>query len=236
MKYLFIFLPFFAFGQDTIVRGSDTMIIGRSYYDNPSFYKEWARAGKSKDAFIPSTDSALYGVRNDTMFVTGERFYLNGFESKSFYVSDRKPKVVESFKYAGAYYELRENGWYKEILPDTIPRIDYFDYKEVAIKIKGDSVFRWAEEPKWISCEQHLFNGSLEPRPYWDQPVKVKLLTWNGCSLIEVEAEKIVGYRIEGRIQEGSMMAIKVDTKVDFTTHYIVKGWHVKPSHVIKEL
>ena len=71
MKYLFIFLPFFAFGQDTIVRGPDTMIIGRSYYHNPSFYKEWARVGKHKDT--PGGDSTLYGVRFDSI-ITHDNF------------------------------------------------------------------------------------------------------------------------------------------------------------------
>jgi len=86
MKYLFIFLPIFCFGQDTIVRGLDTLIIGRSYYDNPSFYKEWTRIGKHKD-FTKVGDKVIV-----TKNLNGHRFEIG--------------EIVElSYKFPG------ENSW-----------------------------------------------------------------------------------------------------------------------------
>ena len=173
-------------------------------------------------------DSTLYGVRNDTMFITGERFYLNGFEAKSFYVSDRKPKVVESFKHAGAYYELREDGWYKEI--DTIP-----DYLNGDIRIKGDSVFRWAEEPKW--CDQHIGTRDMPKRDKIDR-TRAKIIVWNGCTMIELEAYKITHYNEMTVAKDVGNLAIYIaeTIKVDIVTEYLYDGGWIKPSHVIKEL
>jgi hypothetical protein len=155
---------------------------------------------------IPGGDSTLYGVRFDSI-TTHE---------------------ITAYRSSGWFYYGGDLNLHRYVTPrDTLIPVEP---RTIEYAPNGGS------DGRWKYCDQHLFEGKLEPRPYWDQPVKVKLLVWNGCSLIEIEVDKIVGYRIEGRIREGSMMTIKVDTKVDFTTHYIVKGWHIKPSHVIKEL
>lgn len=226
MKYLLIFLPIFCFGQYTIVRGVDTMIIGKSYYDDRSFYKEWTRVGKHKD-FTPGGDSTLYGVRYDSMFVTGGRFYVSGWGSSGIYLADPKPKVVESFKHEGGYYELRENGWYKE--PDTLP-------KSREIKIKGDSVFQWVETP-WIPCNQHIGVRDMPKRGKIER-TRAKILVWNGCTMAELEVYKITHYNeITVAKDVGKFLVYTQETiKVDIVTEYLYdEGW-IKSSHVIKEL
>ncbi len=229
MKYLFIFLPFFAFGQDTIVRGPDTMIIGRSYYHNPSFYKEWARVGKHKDT--PGGDSTLYGVRFDSI-ITHDNFLAtpnsSGFLADRFelYYSDRKPKVVESFKYLGAYYELRENGWYKEILPDTIP-----DFTKENLKSENGVVFRWVEEPKWMPCDQQFGEVDHPKRDKIDQS-EVNILVWTGCSLAEYKTTKFIGYNYG----DNSFYADDNVRLKDVVIWYLAGDKWIKPSHVIKEL
>ncbi len=201
MKYLFIFLPFFAMAQ--------------------------------------GGDSTLYGVRNDTMFITGERFYLNGFEAKPFYVSDRKPKIVESFKHAGAYYELRENGWYKEI--DTIPNEEFPDscwlqMGNIRVLKPGCSeaprVESWVTT--WIPCDQQFGNTDHPKRDKIEQS-EVKILVWTGCALVEYRATKFYGYNYyddQFFISEGTMKRVQKD----FISWYLAGDKWIKPSHVIKEL
>ena len=184
MKYLFIFLPFFAMAQ--------------------------------------GGDSTLYGVRNNTMFITGERFYLNGFDVKSsgFYVSDRKPKVVESFKHAGAYYELREDGWYKELDTDTLIKPRMMEY---APNGGGDD--------KWKYCDEHLKEGEIGP---WRDSSSVNVLIWDGCKLIQKKVDKFENYTYSGDsfLFKNTLQPIREN----YSVQYAYKGRLIKFSYVIKEL
>ena len=178
-------------------------------------------------------DSTLYGVRFDSI-ITHDIFLAtpnsSGFLANRFelYYSGQKPKVVESFKHGDAYYELRENGWYKEIIPDTIP-----DYLTGDIRIKGDSVFRYTK-PGWIPCDQH-FGEVDHPKRDKIELSEVKLLVWTGCSLAEWRATKFYGYNYRNDsfyIENGAM----APSKKDFIVWYLAGDKWIKPSHVIKEL
>jgi len=235
MKYLFIFLPIFCFGQDTIVRGLDTVIIGRPHYDGLFFYREWTRIGKHKD-FIKGRDSTLYGVRYDSMFVTGGRFYVSGWGPSGIYLADPKPKVVESFKYLGAYYELRENGWYKEILPDTLPKWHRPGEKEYTPN-RIPYIDTLPMETHWLKCEDHIGVREMPKRDKIDR-TKARILVWNGCNMIELEAYKITHYNEMTVAKDvGNLLIYIPETiKVDIVTEYLYDGGWIKPSHVIKEL
>ena len=167
-------------------------------------------------------DSTLYGVRNDTMFITGERFYLNGFDVKSsgFYVSDRKPKVVESFKHAGAYYELREDGWYKELDTDTLIKPRMMEY---APNGGGDD--------KWKYCDEHLKEGEIGP---WRDSSSVNVLIWDGCKLIQKKVDKFENYTYSGDsfLFKNTLQPIREN----YSVQYAYKGRLIKFSYVIKEL
>lgn len=204
MKYLFIFLPIFCFAQ--------------------------------------GGDSTLYGVRFDSI-ITHDNFIAtpnsSGFIANRFglYYRGQKPKVIESFKYLGAYYELRENGWYKEILPDTLPVTlppgKIANLEQSGLKIKGDSVFQWAETP-WIPCDQHFGNVDHPKRDKIEQS-EVKILVWTGCALAEYKATKFYGYNLyddQFFMSGGTMKRIQKD----FIAWYLVVDKWIKSSHVIKEL
>ena len=180
-------------------------------------------------------DSTLYGVRFDSI-ITHDNFLAtpnsSGFLANRFelYYGGQKPKVVESFKHGDAYYELRENGWYKEILPDTIP-----DYLTGDIRIKGDSVFGYTK-PGWIPCDQHIGKTESYQREKTDTS-EVKLLVWTGCSLTEISATKLSGYNLDrSSLYYDRNDNILRPTKTDFLFVYISDGKWIKPSHVIKEL
>lgn len=97
MKYLFIFLPFFAFGQDTIAfPDGDTLINGQLTYGG---------------------DSTLYGIRTQPNTRLDSGFLAESVSYQQLYIEDRSFELIDSFRYNGAYYELRDNGWYKQILP-----------------------------------------------------------------------------------------------------------------------
>lgn len=209
MKYLFIFLPFFAFGQDTIAfPDGDTIIHGQLTYGG---------------------NSALYGVRFDSI-ITHDIFLAtpnsSGFLANRFelYYSGQKPKVVESFKHGDAYYELRENGWYKEI--DTIP-----DFAKEKLKSENGVVFRWTEEPKWIPCDQQFGEVDHPKRDKIDQS-EVNILVWTGCSLAEYKATKFIGYNYG----DNSFYADDTVRLKDVVVWYLTGDKWIKPSHVIKEL
>jgi len=200
MKYLFIFLPFFAFGQDTIVRGSDTMIIGRSYYNDPQFYKGWARAGK----YTPLTDSTLYGVRIDTAYVAK---HSSGFSD-----------------YLNGNIKLQNGPLYRYSTP-----------KDTLIPVKP----RMTEyaDGRWKSCDQHIGKVEYPDREKMDKS-EVNLLVWNGCSLIEINATKVLHYN-ETQVAKntgGLAVYITETIKVDVVTQYAYEDKWIKPSHVIKEL
>lgn len=188
MKYLFIFLPFFAFGQDTIVRGSDTMIIGRSYYDDHSFYKEWTRAGKSKDA--PGGDSTLYGVRFDSVLAH---------------------KITSSRSSAGFYYggDLKLEGGvlYRYVTPkDTLkpvkPRM-----MEYAPNGGGDG--------RWKYCDKHLNEGEIGA---WRDSSSVNVLIWDGCKLIQKRVDKFENYTYSGDayFSRGTLEYVKQNYSVTY--------------------
>jgi len=241
MKYLLIFLPIFCFGQDTIVRGLDTMIIGRPYYDDHSFYKEWTRIRKHKD-FTHGGDSALYSVRPGTVDTCWE--IKNGWMSmkpgcisipsvtssgeiinfKEFYVSDRKPKVIESFKYLGAHYELRESGWYKEILLDTIR-------KDTLIPAKPRMKVATTWSGGWKYCDEHLGDGEIGA---WRDSSSVNVLIWDGCKLIQKAVDKFENYTYssDSFFFEGTLHPVRKD----YSVKYAYKGKLIKSSYVIKEL
>ena len=191
MKYLFIFLPFFAMAQ--------------------------------------GGDSTLYGVRFDSI-ITHDNFLAtpnsSGFLANRFelYYGGQKPKVVESFKHGDAYYELRENGWYKEI--DTIP-----DFTKENLKSESGVVFRWEEEPKWIPCDQQFGEADRPKRDKIDQS-EVNILVWTGCSLAEYKATKFIGYNYG----DNSFYADDTVRLKDVVVWYLTGDKWIKPSHVIKEL
>ena len=191
MKYLFIFLPFFAMAQ--------------------------------------GGDSTLYGVRFDSI-ITHDNFLAtpnsSGFLANRFelYYGGQKPKVVESFKHGDAYYELRENGWYKEI--DTIP-----DFTKENLKSESGVVFRWEEEPKWIPCDQQFGEVDHPKRDKIDQS-EVNILVWTGCSLAEYKATKFIGYNYG----DNSFYADDTVRLKDVVVWYLTGDKWIKPSHVIKEL
>ena len=191
MKYLFIFLPFFAMAQ--------------------------------------GGDSTLYGVRFDSI-ITHDNFLAtpnsSGFLANRFelYYGGQKPKVVESFKHGDAYYELRENGWYKEI--DTIP-----DFTKENLKSESGVVFRWEEEPKWIPCDQQFGEVDHPKRDKIDQS-EVNILVWTGCSLAEYKATKFIGYNYG----DNSFYADDTVRLKDVVVWYLAGDKWIKPSHVIKEL
>ena len=191
MKYLFIFLPFFAMAQ--------------------------------------GGDSTLYGVRFDSI-ITHDNFLAtpnsSGFLANRFelYYGGQKPKVVESFKHGDAYYELRENGWYKEI--DTIP-----DFAKEKPKSENGVIFRWTEEPKWIPCDQQFGEVDHPKRDKIDQS-EVNILVWTGCSLAEYKATKFIGYNYG----DNSFYADDTVRLKDVVVWYLTGDKWIKPSHVIKEL
>jgi hypothetical protein len=201
MKYLFIFLPIFCFGQ-----GGDSKLYAVKF-DSITTYRNFL-ATPNSSGFLADRFELYYG---------------------DFRLAPPKPKVVESSKYLGAYYELLENGWYKEVLPDTLP-------KNGEIKIKGNSVFRWSEEPKWIPCDQHIGKTESYRREKMDTS-EVRLLVWTGCSLTEIRATKLTGYNLDrSNLYYDRNGNILRPTKTDYLFVYISDGKWIKPSHVIKEL
>lgn len=215
MKYLFIFLPIFCFGQ-----GGDSTLYAVKF-DSITTYRNFL-ATPNSSGFLADRFELYYG---------------------DFRLAPPKPKVVESFKYLGAYYELRENGWYKEILSDTIPsamenkKAQDLEYINGKLRIKGDSVFRWAKEPKWAPCNEHVGKSESDQREKEDTS-EVKLLVWNGCSLEEISATRYLLYN-EKQVADdtgGLFVHFRKTIKVDTIARYVSENKWIKPSHVIKEL
>lgn len=98
MKYLLIFLPILCFAQ-----GGDSTLYGNRI---------------DIDSFITtSCPDTCWEIKNGWMSLKPGCAQIPTFNSSGtvvntygLYYSGRKPKVVESFKYLGAYYELRERG------------------------------------------------------------------------------------------------------------------------------
>lgn len=161
MKYLFIFLPFFAMAQD----------------------------------------STLYRVRFDSAYL-----YENSMSYQQLYLEDRSFELIDSFRYNGAYYELRKNGWYKQVLPELTPCNQHFGEVESHRREKMDT-----SEVKLL-----VWNGcSL---------AEIKATKLKGYNLDRSN----LYYDRNGNILR--------PTKTDFLFVYISDGKWVKPSHVIKEL
>lgn len=192
-------------------------------------------------------DSTLYGVRFDSI-ITHDNFLAtpnsSGFLANRFelYYGGQKPKVVESFKHGDAYYELRENGWYKEI--DTIPNEEFPD---TCWRVMGNiRVLKpgCSETPRieswvttWISCDQHIGKSESYQREKTDTS-EVKLLVWTGCSLSEVGATKYLLYNETQVAKNTGRLAVYITEtiKVDVIARYVSEDKWIKPSHIIKEL
>ena len=209
MKYLFIFLPFFAMAQ--------------------------------------GGDSTLYGIRFDSI-ITHENFLAapnsSGFLTDQFslYYSDRKQKVIESFRYNGAKYDLYENGWRKLILPDTIPwHKPGEEFPDTCWRVIGNiRVLKpgCSETPriessvtKWIPCNQQFGEVDHPKRDKIEQS-EVKILVWTGCALAEYKATKFIGYNY----MDNSFYIDNTVRLKDVVIWYLVDDRWIKPSHVIKEL
>lgn len=201
MKYLFIFLPIFCFGQ-----GGDSTLYAVKF-DSITTYRNFL-ATPNSSGFLADRFELYYG---------------------DFRLAPPKPKVVESFKYLGAYYELRENGWYKEILPDTLP-----DYTNGGIKMEYAP--NTGGIGRWQSCDQHIGKTESYRREKMDTS-EVRLLVWTGCSLTEIRATKLTGYNLDkSNLYYDRNGNILRPTKTDYLFVYISDGKWIKPSHVIKEL
>lgn len=202
--------------------------------------------------FAQGGDSTLYGVRFDSIITHGSFLATpnsSGFLANrhEFYVSDRKPKVVESFKYLGAYYELRENGWYKENLQDTTPwHRPGEEFPDTCWRVMGNirilkpgcsvnshsGVESWQTE--WAPCDQQFGEVDHPKRDKIEQS-EVKILVWTGCALAEYKATKFLGYNYyddQFYISGGAMQR----TSKDYIVWYLAGDKWIKPSHVIKEL
>ena len=233
MKYLFIFLPIFCLAQ-----GGDSTLYGVLTQSNTRLnYGSIDTCWEVKGGWMNLKPGCI-----SIPSVTSNGEIIN-FKTQEFYVSDRKPRVIESFKYLGAYYELRENGWYKEILSDTIPsamenkKAQDLEYINGKLRIKGDSVFRWAKEPKWTPCDEHVGKSESYQREKADTS-EVKLLVWNGCSLEEISATRYLLYN-EKQVADdtgGLFVHFRKTIKVDTIARYVSENKWIKPSHVIKEL
>lgn len=204
MKYLFIFLPFFAFGQDTIAfPDGDTLINGQLTYGG---------------------DSTLYGIRTQPNTRLDSGFLAESVSYQQLYIEDRSFELIDSFRYNGAYYELRNNGWYKKILPDTMP-----DFKRENLKSENGVVYRFVEE--WTPCNQH-FGDTDHPKRDKIEQSEVKLLVWTGCALAEWKATKFIGYNYgDNPFWIDDTVKVK-----DFIIWYLAGDRWIKTSHVIKEL
>lgn len=256
MKYLFIFLPFFAFGQDTIAfPDGDTLIHGKlTYGGNSALY----------EVIEPTTDTC-WEIKNGWMslkprcvnvpyfnasgyVVYTNPFYVNSPLKDQFRLAPPKPKVVESFKHAGAYYELRENGWYKEIFPDTIPwHRPGEGFPDTCWRVMGNirvlkpgcfeiqRIESWRTE--WIPCDQHIGKAESYQREKVDTS-EVKLLVWTGCSVAEISATRYLFYNeMQVAKNTGGLAVYITETiKVNVIARYVSKDKWIKPSHVIKEL
>ena len=184
-------------------------------------------------SFAQGVDSTLYSVRIDSAYVadhstTYQQLY---FEGRSF-------ELVDSFRYNGAYYELRENGWYKQIIPDTLPR--YGAGKQIidtCWQVMGNlrilkpgclESIRWTTSPP---CDQHFGEVDHPKRDKIEQS-EVKLLVWNGCTLSELKATKFIGYNYS----DNSFWVDDTVSVKDFIIWYLAEDKWIKSSYVIKEL
>lgn len=241
MKYLFIFLPFFCFAK------------------NDSIPDPW-------DTIPKGGDSTLYGVRFDS---THDNFVAapnsSGFLAKrqEFFVSNRAPKVVESFKYLGAYYELRENGWYKEIFTDTLPK--YGSGEEIPdtcwITMGGIRIFKPGcsvndqSGVEWGSPKDTLIPAdprmevattwdggwkycdehlSEEKLGAWKDSSSVNVLIWDGCKLIQKRVDKFEDYTYSS--DSFFFDGTLQPIRKNYSVQYAYKGKLIKFSYIIKEL
>jgi len=219
MKYLLIFLPIFAFAQDTIAfLDGDTIIYGNATYGSGVEVKSvygttyidtcW----QIKDGYMSLKPGCVF---NSHVKYRG----ISPFQE--LYPEDRSFELIDSFRHNGDYYELRSNGWYKQIIPDTIPE---------NIKIKGDTLFRWIENP-WIPCNQQFGEVDHPKRDKIEQS-EVILLVWTGCALAEWRATKFIGYNYS----DNSFWVDDTIRVKDLIVWYLAGGKWIKSSHVIKEL
>lgn len=221
MKYLFIFLPFFAMAQDSTLYGEIKPV-------GTTIDTCW----QIKNGYMSLKPGCVF---NSPGFLVDSVKYRGISSFQELYLEDRSFELIDSFRFNGAYYELRNNGWYKEITPDTIPRIEYFDYEEGAIKFKSDSVFRWVEE--WTPCDQHFGEADHPSRDKIEQ-LEVKLLVWTGCTLAEWKATKIIRYNeIQVAANTVGLAVYRTETiRADVVVEYKAGGKWIKNSHIIKEL
>jgi hypothetical protein len=226
MKYLFIFLPIFMFAQGSTLYGTITPV-------GPTLDTCW----QIKDGYM-SLKPGCTGSLVDHVRYGG----LTAFQE--LYLEDRSFEVIDSFRYNGAYYELRNNGWHKKILPDTLPKYGLGEHimdtrwhimGNLRVLKPGRSTYNHSGvetwHPGWTPCNQHFGEADHPKRDKIEQS-EVKLLVWNGCSLQEVKATKFFGYNYS----DNSFWVDDTIKVKDFITWYIAGDRWIKPSHVIKEL
>jgi len=207
MKYLFIFLPFFAMAQ-----GGDSTLYG-------------VRA---------STVDTCWEIKNGWMSLKPGCISIPSFSSNGsvikFKTIELSParKVVETFSYNGSKYDLYEDGWRK--LTDTIPA-------NGDVKIKCDSVFQWVEEPKWIPCDQHIGKSEPYKREKTDtSEVRLLVWTGCSLAEISATKYLFYNKMQVVKNTGGLAIYITETIKVDVIARYVSGDKWIKPSHVIKEL